>query len=180
MTSIGGSNGTAGLIASPKIGRGIKVADSLGVDRVTLGQISIPTEANPTGDYGLKVVSSDGATTIIDGTSNMFKIAATGTLNWPAAGAGAQTTNTTDVATGFTYAPMVTANVDFGGTLVLPAPQTGIALFDGHVVQHRDVSTQVVSVNQTRVTFTTSDGDAGGIGTSLAAGRFYILKEAAL
>lgn len=33
------------------------------------------------GDFGLRVVAADGSTVIIDGTSNMFKIAATGTMS---------------------------------------------------------------------------------------------------
>lgn len=62
----------------------VTVEDANGVRRVTLGQIA----DGPPPDFGLKVVSSDGATTIIDGTSDMFKIAATGTITqgWPAAG----------------------------------------------------------------------------------------------
>jgi len=47
---------------------------SLMATRVQLGKL-------PSGDYGLRVVSSDGSTVIIDGTSNMFKIAANGTLS---------------------------------------------------------------------------------------------------
>lgn len=72
MGSVGGGGG--GLISSPDLGDGISVADALGVERVRLGRISGT-------DYGLKVVSSDGATVIIDGSSNMFKIAASGTLS---------------------------------------------------------------------------------------------------
>jgi len=49
---------------------GVEVNDG-SVDRVTLGALG-------GGDYGLKVVNS-GSTVIIDGTSNMFKILATGT-----------------------------------------------------------------------------------------------------
>ena len=40
--------------------------------RVQMGKL-------PSGDYGLRVVGPDGSTVIIDGTSNMFKILATGT-----------------------------------------------------------------------------------------------------
>jgi hypothetical protein len=42
--------------------------------RVQLGKL-------PSGDYGLLVTAPGGTTTIIDGTSNMFKIAASGTMN---------------------------------------------------------------------------------------------------
>jgi hypothetical protein len=47
--------------------------EGLMAERVRVGKL-------PSGDYGLRVVSADGATVIIDGTSNMFKISATGTL----------------------------------------------------------------------------------------------------
>lgn len=57
-------------------------------DRVIVGKISTAP------DYGLKVVNV-GATVIIDGTSNMFKIAATGTMsNTIAVDSAAETTVT--------------------------------------------------------------------------------------
>ena len=61
---------------------GVEVTDGTQV-RATLGIINSTTGAdgavNPI-DYGLKVVSSDGVTVIIDGTSDIFKIAGTGTM----------------------------------------------------------------------------------------------------
>jgi hypothetical protein len=78
-----GADLPGGLISSPWVGTaGITVADQAGVTRVQLGQIGSSFGQN----YGLKVVSSDGSTVIIDGTSDMFRIAATGTvgLNLPA------------------------------------------------------------------------------------------------
>ena len=42
--------------------------------RVQMGKL-------PSGDYGLRVVSSDGTTVIIDGTSDMFRILASGTTS---------------------------------------------------------------------------------------------------
>ena len=41
--------------------------------RVQMGKL-------PSGDYGLRVLSNDGTTVIIDGTSEMFRIVADGTL----------------------------------------------------------------------------------------------------
>jgi hypothetical protein len=70
---------------------GVETTDGMQV-RVTLGVITSNVDAG-TGevvpvDYGLKVVSSDGTTVIIDGNSDMFKIAASGTQSvaFPAAG----------------------------------------------------------------------------------------------
>ena len=69
-------DGTYGLISSPEAGTaGIGVADASGVTRVQVGMIGTYTAQT----YGIKVVSSDGSTVIIDGTSNMFKIATSGT-----------------------------------------------------------------------------------------------------
>jgi len=65
---------------------GIEVSDG-SVDRVTLGALG-------GGDYGLKVVNS-GNTVIIDGTSNMFKIQATGTQSVTVASGGAGTSTST-------------------------------------------------------------------------------------
>jgi len=56
------------------VGDGIQVVDTRGAIRVYLGNI-------PNGDYGLQVVSADGSTVIIDGTSNMFKIVASGSVS---------------------------------------------------------------------------------------------------
>lgn len=53
----------------------VRVEDATGVERVLIGNIG--TDDTP--NYGLRVTSSDGTTVIIDGTSNMFKIVATGT-----------------------------------------------------------------------------------------------------
>jgi hypothetical protein len=74
---------TTGLISSPVVGTtGITVADAAGVTRVQMGQIGTSFGQN----YGLKVIGPDGQTVIIDGTSDIFKIAATGTaaMNLPA------------------------------------------------------------------------------------------------
>jgi len=65
-----------GHVAGPAAGDGVTAYDVSGNQRVVLGKIA----SNPD-DYGLKVVSSDGSTTIIDGTSDMFKITASGTFS---------------------------------------------------------------------------------------------------
>lgn len=57
--------------------RGLEVGDGTN-SRVQLGDISAAKDKS---SYGLKVVSSDGSTVIIDGTSDMFKISASGTLS---------------------------------------------------------------------------------------------------
>jgi hypothetical protein len=116
MSGIGEGRMGGGLISSPDIGRGISVADSVGTERVRLGQITAPSEDNPTGDYGLKVVSSDGATVVIDGTSNMFKIAASGTLAITPPAAGAATQASVTLSTGFAYGPTLLGFLEIAGT----------------------------------------------------------------
>jgi len=78
---------TAQQNASP----GVYVSDDVGLEvtdgvssRVQLGLLPIGV-----GNYGLRVVSADGTTVIIDGTSDVFKVVASGTLSAviPATGA---------------------------------------------------------------------------------------------
>ena len=66
--------------AAQNLNPGVYVTSDVGLEvtdgtrsRVQIGHLVA------TGDYGIRVVSSDGTTVIIDGTSDMFKIAATGT-----------------------------------------------------------------------------------------------------
>jgi hypothetical protein len=88
------------VVASPGTqitNKGVQVTDGTNV-RVTVGQInsSVP------GDYGLKVLSSDGTTVIIDGTSDMWKIVAKGTDSFTIAGVATTTSpanNVTHVTT---------------------------------------------------------------------------------
>lgn len=73
----GGSNGQA-----------LQISDATGVVRVQLGAL-------PSGGYGLRVTSADGVTVIIDGTSDVFKILASGgTSVLVTAGASATFTDT--------------------------------------------------------------------------------------
>lgn len=78
------SNSPPVIVSQPSVqitGRGLEVADGTNV-RAQLGDISANNDGS---SYGLKIISSDGATVIIDGTSSVFSIAATGTLTATAA-----------------------------------------------------------------------------------------------
>ena len=66
---------SAGTYITPDVG--VEVTDGSNV-RAQLGKLAA-------GSYGLKVISAGGSTTIIDGTSDVFKIAASGTLSETAA-----------------------------------------------------------------------------------------------
>jgi hypothetical protein len=70
---------------------GAYITDDVGVEvtdgtssRVQMGKL-------PSGQYGLRVVSSDGTTVIIDGTSDVFKIVASGTDSFTIAGVATTT-----------------------------------------------------------------------------------------
>ena len=93
---------SAGTYITPDVG--VEVTDGSHV-RVQVGQFTA-------GSYGLKVISSDGTTVIIDGTSDMFKIAATGTLSqaFPAVGNSSKASVTLTSLGTFTTAPACLAN----------------------------------------------------------------------
>jgi len=75
------SDGTYGLrVRTGRLGSGTQtVVDDDGVAVTTGGVERVRLGALGGGDYGLRVVSSNGSTVIIDGTSNVFKIFASGT-----------------------------------------------------------------------------------------------------
>src|SRR5438309_2562414 len=77
---------SAGVYATDDVG--LEVTDGTNV-RAQLGLLPLP--GNP---YGLRVISSDGSTVIIDATSDVFKISASGTTSTTAA---AHNSNATDV-----------------------------------------------------------------------------------
>ena len=77
--------------------------------RVQMGKL-------PSGDYGLRVVSSDGTTVIIDGTSDMFRISANGTIT-NTVGTGAPGSNWTNVTlTGLGALATTPAHLSFVST----------------------------------------------------------------
>jgi hypothetical protein len=99
-----------GISQTTVTANGLEVKVS-GVSRVIAGQIS-------TGVYGLKVVSTDGVTTVIDGTSNVFKIQASGSLSLtlPARTTNAVVTATSDATlTGLGTLSTIPAHLSFVG-----------------------------------------------------------------
>ena len=65
---------SSGYAAVQVVSTGLNVTDTSGTVRVYMGNI-------PNGDWGLQVVTAGGGFVIIDGTSDMFRIAATGTMS---------------------------------------------------------------------------------------------------
>ena len=99
---------SAGAYATDDVG--LEVTDGTS-SRAQLGKL-------PGGTYGLRVVSSDGSTVIIDGTSDMFKIAASGTLTaaFPAAGSAAQRTASLPGLGVFSTLPVLVAMTSYDAT----------------------------------------------------------------
>jgi hypothetical protein len=93
-----------GIAQTTVTSSGVKVNDGVD-DRVILGAIG-------GGDYGLKVVSSDGTTVIIDGTSNVFKILVTGTRSLAVAD-DVFNSSSNDVLTGLGTFSATPAHLDF-------------------------------------------------------------------
>jgi hypothetical protein len=154
------------------------------VVRVVLGAISGTVDAG-TGEftpdtYGLKVVSSDGSTVIIDGTSNMFKIAATGTLTraFPAVGTNAFSSVT--VSSGYSAMPAMlfstalndasllnTRAVDFAPVIALA---TGVTQYYARAFANLASVPGGVTVTLEAASATVNPG-------TTAATRYYILIE---
>jgi hypothetical protein len=135
------------------------------------------------GPSGLALCAGNGnGTVIIDGTSNMFKIAAEGTISTTnVGGTPANATASVSLSTGFTYIPALvlysqwndgTYNVDE----VCP---NGVYSAAGALCFLYEGWTSVISTNHTRVlvhTFATT----AGLGGTVAQYKYFVLKEAAL
>jgi hypothetical protein len=170
----------AGLLSAPGTGQGgLTVADAAGSTRVTLGMIG--TVDAPS--YGLRVVSSDGTTVIIDGSSNMFKIIATGTLTRAfvaATGSATASTTLTALGAGYSVPPACLwsvaydnsgANLRTSGEVIVTT--AGVGSINWRALGYLSLSAgQVVANLQT-------DSTLINPGTTAAA-RFYVLQEAGI
>src|ERR1035437_3720687 len=118
---------------------GVEVADGT-YTRATLGNLG--------SSYGLRVISSNGSTVIIDGSSDIFKIAASGTLTTSSfTGPGFQTANDT-LSTGLTFMPSHLSFTNFNSTVFMSPYIQHVA---GMVAQDRYVSASLTGGNQTLV-----------------------------
>ena len=159
------------------------------VERVRVGALG-------GGDYGLKVISADGTTVIIDGTSNMFKIAATGTHSIAVLANSEGTDTVTLTALG--ALPTTPAHLSFisnGNTTGANQHQGVFFASDGTSYAGAASGNETTTVRfttflQVAEAFTDLDGSSQ-VRHSLAAWndtgatvtfytRYYILKEAAL
>ena len=146
-------------------------------DRVVMGAIA----SNPI-DYGLKVVSSDGSTVIIDGNSDMFKISATGTLTqaFPAIGTHAISNVALPALGAPAVSPMLAVSTSMGnasGNPRTPGWTGAVDAATGHVNNHLEAG---VFLNATVVTVSLiAYSDLGQPGLD-AYCRWYTLLEVAI
>jgi len=142
---------------------GVRVEDDTGLIRVAVGRISAFVDEEDTGDFGLVVRNPEGLV-VIDGTSDVFKIVATGTINLTGpngGGAGGGTSaSSVDLATGLTYRPQIFGMLDDSSAFPDEARILPTIVFDlsngfpasGLVVDHQFMSCKVVNTDETRVT----------------------------
>ena len=168
--------------------RGLAVSDG-SVERVLLGLL-------PTGDYGLQVVNA-GSTVIIDGTSEMFRIQASGTLSlvttsptWPATTTSVTLTGLGALATQPAHLSMIAPDgaIDdhcYIGTIFALGDSFVAVTSGGAVTTRRFTLTRwgTVSVrlngatNECIVTLTTAN--VSGLTFSFPT-KYYVFEQAAL
>ena len=156
---------------------GINVTDLGGTMRVRLGRIVEFQEAVTENDYGL-VVRNPAGTVVIDGTSNMLKIAASGTLTPPNNATGpAEVSATVDLATGLTNPPAYLGFVNYGSGEARTLPyEISNWLGDGVGIDWYYMKVQVVNTDQTRVAAEVKTRRAGGL--SGLPFRYFVMQEA--
>jgi hypothetical protein len=182
---------SSGLLVSPVVGTyGLTVGDAAGVTRVQLGQIGTAFGQN----YGLKVVSADGATVIIDGTSDIFKIAASGTL---AVTIGSVSSNETTVTlTGLGALPVTPAFLGYGAQTATTTAQQGLGGYILRGFKYASTSsggavTAVFVAPDVFIRFRDAldgsgncvvglGGDSASAVSQNAVGRYYVLTQAAM
>jgi hypothetical protein len=195
---------SAGAISADKIAAGAISADKIAADAITADKISAgaigTTELsasavikNVTNDGAEVVIDGSGiavtsgaitvtnasATVIIDGTSNMFKILTTGTLNVAIStdGSGSNTSTLAGFgafATTPAHLSVVTSNLSgnderYIGSFAIVEPTTGTIVNRWFMSLYLDGSAQVVA----------KIGGHGGFAATYT-GRYYVLKEAAI
>ncbi len=179
------SDGTYGLrVRTGKLGSGTQtVVDDNGVAVTTGGVERVRLGALGGGDYGLKVVNA-GTTVIIDGSSNMFKIAATGTFSVTGCDGSAvacTASNSVTIATGLSVVPAHTVFMEYvtGRSVALPRLTTiespSVGDF-GSIVDSYRAFTEVVLTNQTKVTVEWLAYNVNRAAVSFTF-RYYIFQE---
>jgi hypothetical protein len=124
---------------------------------------------------GALSVQNAGGTVIIDGSSDMFKIAATGTMNMAAQGGAGQVTTDITLATGITYNPASSAYLNTAYAYQMPYFVDNGA---GALLDWYSMGASVVSTNHTKVHGEKNTLRGGGLGA--ISYKYYVFSEAAL
>ena len=181
---------TADSIAARVITGDKMVAHTLTADEIDAGYVAAnvaniggTVQIDSTGERitgGKLTVTNGSSVVIIDGTSDVFKIVATGTLTTPAftqtPGALSQATSG-GIATGLTYRPSFQGYIYRYGTHM--TPWEWVELSNGTVTNQFDMWVEVVSTNQTQVTAQTGTMTNGGTWPATDF-RYFIMKEASI
>lgn len=132
--------------------------------------------------YGLKVVAADGSTVIIDGESNMFKIAATGTLVAPASNAPGDSQGTLDLALSYPTSPMNLWFIDTGGAFAgaLLLPWTFFRSADGVAMDGFQGRAQANTPDSAHTRLRAITSTIRTDGYPAQTYKYYILSEAAI
>jgi hypothetical protein len=153
-----------------------EIVDGSGITRVVLGALG-------GGDYGLRVTAADGSTVIIDGTSDMFRIVATGTdtiTGCNGGGVACTATKVLDINTGLTYSP---SHLDFLGAVAgraetLPRTVINNTAGGGTVLDHIRVFMEWIAGDHTQITLSWETGVNRSANTY--SWRYYILTQASV
>jgi hypothetical protein len=173
---------------TPESGDSIVVSDENGVDRVIIGE-------QVDGDYGIRIVSSDGEQVIIDGDSNVFKIVATGTMSKTvAAGANGITVRNLPELGTFTAVPVMIGIISPGLGAVgnkylgieLDIEDVFVSLTSGGSTTHKTTTIQTFTTMYAMleaddtVSVVLEVYNVAGPGSITRYGRYYVMQEAAL
>ncbi len=123
----------------------------------------------------IQIMGTDGSTRIIDGVSDVFRIAATGTIVVPSFTGPGTSTNSVTLSLGLTYQPAWLGFVQNAVSRALPYYVVDFS--NGTVVDGYDMWVDVVGGDQTQITVATSTKVAGSFPGFTY--RYYILQQAA-
>jgi hypothetical protein len=160
---------------------GLDVSDGLR-SRVIVGLITPISQTPP--DFGLKVVGSDGSTVLVDGTSDMFRISATGTQSvaFPAAGnVNFTNVNLSALGTGYTTPPACLWSMTYDNSAITNGraanPQQAINISTGVVKWQAfgfiSIVTGSPQVELDAASYTTNPA-------TTAACRYWVLAQTAI
>lgn len=169
-------NASAGVYVTDDIG--LEVTDGTN-SRVQLGLL-------PSGTYGLRVVAADGTTVIIDGTSDMFKIAAKGTQSVTITAGNLSNTASTSITlsnpasnTPLVICHHVVGSVATLGTVAMYTDSVFTGGAGNGVLFHEFCWGEITAVTTTSVTLALKAWRDTNVGSVTYQQSYYVLQEVA-